>query len=169
MRYRLLASTMIGNCFSLGCVLENMKPHHVIVLFLALSCVSLGTKERPHLPCEYSGKVSRKYPNTSFAMRSEAMKQRATKRVDFSGPAEQADIRGTVGVDVLVGSDGSVVCVKGFYGHPMVLKDVEEAVRLWKFKPLKEYDLPVAYVGKLYFDLCNIGCGKEGPSMTLLK
>lgn len=97
------------------------------------------------------------------------MKQRVTKRVDLSGPAKQADIRGTIGVDVLVGTDGSVICARGFYGHPMVLKDVEGAVRDWEFKPLREHDFPVAYVGKLYFELCNIGCGKEGSSMTLLK
>ena len=121
------------------------------------------------MPCEYSGTVSRKYPNSAFAMSADAMKQRATKRVDFSGPAKQRDIRGIVGVDVLVGTDGNVVCVRGFYGHPVLLKDVEEAVRQWRFKPLKEHNAPVAYVGKIYFALCNIGCGEEGSSMTLLK
>jgi hypothetical protein len=96
------------------------------------------------------------------------MKARATQRVDLSGPAKQRDIRGNVGVDVLVGPDGAVICTAGYLGHPMVLKDVEEAVRQWKFKPLKENNQPVAFVGSLYFALCNIGCTEAGRSMTLL-
>jgi hypothetical protein len=149
--------------------MESMKPRHIFALLLALSGITFATKEKPHLPCEYAGNVSRKYPNTAFAMLSEAMKQRATKRVDLSGLAKQVDITGTVGLDVLVDIDGSVVCAKGFYGHPVILKDVEEAVRQWKFKPLKEHGTPVAYAGTLYFELCNLGCGKKGMSMTLLK
>jgi hypothetical protein len=137
-------------------------------VLLALSVVSFGTKERPHLPCEYSGAVSRKYSNTAFAMSSDMMKKRATSRVDLAGPAKQRDIRGNVGLDVLVGPDGAVICMAGFLGHPMVLKDVEEAVRQWKFKPLMEYNKPVAFVGSLYFALCNIGCTEAGRSMTLL-
>jgi len=96
------------------------------------------------------------------------MKARATKRVDLAGPAKQRDIRGDVGVDILVGPDGSVICAVGFHGHPMLLKDVEEAVRQWKFKPLNERNKPVAFVGTLYFALCNVGCTEAGRSMTLL-
>ena len=125
------------------------------------------------MPCEYSGIVSRIYPNTAFAMSSDVMKQRVAKRVDFSGPVRQRDIRGTVGVDVLVDTDGNLICVPGFYGHPIllkdVLKDVDDAVRQGRFKPLKERNATVAHVGKLYFELCNIGCGEGGSSMTLLK
>ena len=72
-------------------------------------------------------------------------------------------------VDVLVGADGNVVCARGVCGHPMLLSGVVEAVRQWRFRPVKENNVPVAYVGKLDFTLCNIGCGKEGPLMTLLK
>jgi hypothetical protein len=54
-----------------------------------------------------------------------------------------------------------VVCTAGYYGHPMVLKDVEEAVRQWTFKPLRENNKPVAYVGKLDFTLCNVGCAEQ--------
>ena len=146
-----------------------MKLHHLLAVLLLFSAVSFGTKERPHLPCDYSGAVSRKYPNTAFAMSSEAMKKRATKRVDISDQAKQLDIRGVVGVDVFVANDGSVLCAIGFYGQPIILKPVEEAVRQWKFKPLREGNRPVAYVGKLDFALCGIGCDEAGRSMTLLK
>jgi hypothetical protein len=127
--------------------METMKPQYILTFLVVLSGASFGTKERPHLPCEYSGTVSRKYPNTAFSMSSDVMKKRVTKRVDLSGPAKQLDIRGIVAVDVLVGTDGNVVCAHGFYGHSVLLKDVEEAVRQWRFKPLKENDVPVAYVG----------------------
>ena len=140
--------------------MQTMKPWYILAVLVALSGASFGTKERPHLPCEYSGTVSRKYPNTAFSMSSDVMQQRATKRVDLSGHAKQLDIRGVVAVDVLVGTDGNVVCVHGFCGYPMLLKDVEEAVRQWRFKPLKENNVPVAYVGRLDFALCNIGCGQ---------
>ncbi len=82
-------------------------------------------------------------------MPSDAMKARATQRVDLSGPASKRNIRGDVGVDVLVGPDGAVICTAGYLGHPMVLEDVEEAVRQWKFTPLKENNKPVAFVGNL--------------------
>src|SRR5438552_1727295 len=101
-------------------------------------------------------------------MSSDAMKTRAPQRVDLSGPAKQLDIRGEVGVDVLVGPDGAVICAAGCLGHPIVRKDVEEAVRQWKFKPLKENNKPVAFVGSLHFALCNIGCTEEGRAMSLL-
>jgi TonB family protein len=97
------------------------------------------------------------------------MKKRATKKVDISGPMRQADIRGTVVVDVLVGPDGSVVCAQDIHGHPMLLREVEEALRSWRFKPLIQDNAPVAYVGQIDFMLCNINCGKQGPAMTLLK
>ena len=149
-------------------VIMNMNLRHLSLVILMFSAFSSGTKERPHLPCEYSGAVSRKYPNTAFAMPSDALKRRAAQRIDLSGPAKQLDIRGNVGLDVLVGPDGGVICTAGIVGHPIVLKDVEEAVRRWKFKPLKENNMPVAFVGSLYFALCNIGCTEAGRSVTLL-
>lgn len=91
-----------------------MRLHHLLAFLLLFSEVGSGTKEKPHLPCDYSGVVSRKYPNTAFAMSSEAMKARATERVDISHEAKQLDIRGLVGVDVLVANDGSVLCAVGF-------------------------------------------------------
>jgi hypothetical protein len=161
-------SNFQGNNLPSHGVSKNMGLKRLLLVFLILSGVSFSTKERPHLPCEYAGAVSRKYPNTGFAMSSEAMKARATKRVDLARAAKQRDIRGDVGMDVLVGPDGAVICTAGFLGHPMVVKDVEEAVRHWKFEPLKENNKPVAFVGSLYFALCNIGCTEAGRSMTLL-
>jgi Gram-negative bacterial TonB protein C-terminal len=158
----------LGNNVSSHGVRRNMGVKRLLSVFLILSGTSFSTKERPHLPCEYSGVVSRRYLNTAFAMSSDATKARATQKVDLSGPAKQREIRGDVGVDVLVGPDGTVICTSGYMGHPMVVKDVEEAVRQWKFKPLTENNKPVAFVGSLNFALCNIGCTEAGRSMTLL-
>lgn len=102
-------------------------------------------------------------------MLSDAMKKRATNKVDLSGPVRQANIHSRGVMDVLVGADGNVVCVQGVRGHPMLLHQVEDILRLWRFKPLIENNVPIAYVGQMDFMLCNINCGKKGPSMTLLK
>jgi hypothetical protein len=97
------------------------------------------------------------------------MKQRATREVDMNGFIKQADIKGAAIVDILVGTSGEVVCVKTLIGHPIIRGSVERALRSWQFKPAELEGKPVAYLGRLEFTLCNIGCGKEGPSMTLLK
>ena len=136
----------------------SMRLLYSFAILIACSGTAIATKERPHLPCEYSGTLSRKYPNTAFPLRSDRMKRRATKKVDVTGPVLQADIRGAVGLEVLVGPNGSVVSAKGAYGHPMLVREVESAVRQWTFKPLRENNAPVAYVGHLDFTLCNIGC-----------
>jgi Gram-negative bacterial TonB protein C-terminal len=145
-----------------------MRPLYVLSLVAVLSEVCFATKEKPHLPCEFTETVSRKYPNTAFPLASDAMKRRATKKVDISHAAKQFDVRGTIALDVLVGADGNVVCAKGVYGHPMLIRAVEEAVRQWRFRPIKQGSESVAYVGRLDFTLCNIGCGKNDHPMSLL-
>jgi outer membrane biosynthesis protein TonB len=97
------------------------------------------------------------------------MKQRATRKADISARAKQFDVRGTVLLEVLVGPDGNVICTHGAIGHPMLLHEIEAAVRQWAFTPLKESKKRVAYVGNFDFTLCNIGCASEELKMTLLK
>ena len=109
------------------------------------------------------------------------MKQHATKRVDLSGSLKQVDIRGTVGVDVLVGADGSVVCARGVCGPPILLSAVVEAVRRCRFKPLNENNVSVVTSGSLILPyvtsakasqglgvalVISAECSKEGSSMT---
>jgi hypothetical protein len=69
-RQLLVSSNQIGNNSSRFGVNFDMRLSLLLVVLLALSGGSFGTKEKPHLPCEYSGAVSRKYPNTAFAMAS---------------------------------------------------------------------------------------------------
>ncbi len=47
----------LGNNLPPDGVSKNMGLRRLLFVFLILSGISLGTKERPHLPCEYSGAV----------------------------------------------------------------------------------------------------------------
>lgn len=97
------------------------------------------------------------------------MKQRATSKEDLSAFMKQLDFRSTMVLNVLVSDSGEVACVKTISGIPMARKPTEEAVRHWKFRVATTAGKPVAYMGWLEFTLCNINCGSEGYSVTLLK
>lgn len=97
------------------------------------------------------------------------MKQRATHKVDVGDFLNQVEIKGTVIVDVLVGTSGEVVCVKSLNVHPIIRVEVEKALKSWKFKAAEVNGKRIAYLGRLEFTLCNLNCGDKGSSMTLLK
>jgi TonB family protein len=97
------------------------------------------------------------------------MKKRATRRVDISSLPKQADISGTAIVDILVNPSGKVACVKSLISPPIIRLEIEEALKNWTFTPEGRKGQPVAYVGRIEFRLCNISCGEQGTSMTLLK
>ena len=111
----------------------------------------------------------RRLDGSVLRYKSDEMKSKSTVRFDIEGPIKQADIKGTIVVDVLVAPDGHVVCTKTVIGHPMMRKSVEEALRKWEFSPMKAEGKPVGYLGRLEFSLCNISCGDTGPSMTIVK
>jgi hypothetical protein len=121
------------------------------------------------LPCEYQDTVLHKRDGKLLLLTSDDMKSKAIRKEDISGPIRQWDIKGTAIVDVLVAPDGHVVCTKSVIGHPMIRKSVEDALRHWKFTPADLDGKRVAYVGRMEFALCNLLCGKSGPSMTILK
>jgi hypothetical protein len=97
------------------------------------------------------------------------MKESALRKVDLSGFIRQLDIKGTAIVEVLIGTSGEVVCLKSLAGHPLIRAEVEKSLRSWTFRRAEVNGKPVAYLGRLEFTLCNILCGDQGPSMTLLK
>jgi Gram-negative bacterial TonB protein C-terminal len=135
----------------------------------SLASVAVGQTPSPKIPCDFSGELLRTRQGRIVRYTSDEMKQRATHKVDVNGFIKQADIKGTAIVDILVGTSGEVVCAKSLIGHPIIRGPVETALRSWQFKPAELEGKPVAYLGRLEFTLCNISCGKEGPSMTLLK
>jgi hypothetical protein len=57
------------------------------------------------------------------------MKDRATHKEDVSASVKQLDIKGTVVVDVLVGTSGEVICVGSLVGHPLIATAVQRALR----------------------------------------
>ena len=138
-------------------------------LFLVLVACAVGQEGDVRTPCEYSGGLLRRDDGQVARFESDDMKKRATRKMDISGFLKQVDIKGTAVIDVLVGPTGEVVCAKTLLGHPIIRAEVEKAVRAWRFKPETVSAKPVAYLGRLEFYLCNISCGEQGVSMTLLK
>lgn len=121
------------------------------------------------LPCSFRGDLLRTAACKLVRFTSAEMKERATRKVELSGLIRQADIRGTAIVDLLVGTSGEVVCLKSEARYPLVRAEVEKALKSWTFRPAESNGRAVAYVGRLQFTLCNILCGEQDTSMTLLK
>jgi len=59
---------------------------------------------------------------------------------------------GILTVDVLVGPDGRVKCVRSEVGHPLLRSAIAEAVRNWRFRPFSAGGHPVSVYGHLDFD-----------------
>jgi TonB family protein len=147
--------------------MKNSKA--IVMVLLLVVAASAAGQSSVKLPGDYSGKLLRKYNGEIVRFESDDMKGRATRKTDISGFVKQADIKGTVIIDVLVGPGGQVVCEKTLVGHPMLNTAVEKAVRAWTFKPAKANGDAVAYLGRMEFHLCDIGCGEEGMSMSIVK
>jgi len=140
----------------------------IVALLLAVAASAVG-QSSVKLPCDYSGRLLRKDNGEIVRFESEDMKGRATRKAEIGGFAKQADIKGTVIIDLLVGPSGEVVCEKTSLGHPIIGTEVEKAVRAWTFKPEKVNGDAVAYLGRMEFHLCNISCGEQGISMSIVK
>jgi hypothetical protein len=140
---------------------------------LLLACFSVAQTPpkptEPRIPCDFKGElVQEKHKPRWFT--SEEMKQRATEKVDVAGILKNADVNATVIASVLVGSDGRVACLEIVNPkHPLVVGEVDRALRQWKFKPMEQNGKPVSYVGWLQFQFCRIGCPEEKSSVTLLQ
>ena len=131
--------------------------------------MTFGQTSSAGLPCKFSGELQRTASGKVVWYTSDEMKGRATHKVELSGFIRQADIKGTAVVEVLVGTSGEVVCLKSLAKHPLIRVEVEKALKSWTFRPAEVNGRAVAYLGRLEFTLCNILCGDQGPSMTLLK
>ena len=138
------------------------------LLLMVWSLIAAG-QSGAKLPCDYSGRVLQKPTGGIVRFDSQEMKDRATRKVEISDFLKRTDIKGTAIVEVLVGLSGEVVCAKSLLGHPILKSEVENAVRRWTFKPEKVNGEAVAYVGRMQFYLCNISCGDQGISMSIVK
>lgn len=100
---------------------------------------------------------------------SDQMKSRATRKVDIGSFMKTLDIKGTVISTILIDPKGHVACIKTMHTHPILQLEVERALKKWQFKPATVKDHSVAYLGVLQFKLCNINCGSDGMSMSIVK
>jgi len=97
------------------------------------------------------------------------MKHRATKKVDVGRLLKNADVKATVIASVIIGKNGEVACLKIVNPqHPLIVSEVDKALRQWRFQPMEQNGKPVGYVGWLQFQICNISCGDGKSRVTLL-
>jgi hypothetical protein len=97
------------------------------------------------------------------------LKARAKHKQDVDVATKQVDAKGTVLIDVLVGSDGRVSCTKAIVGHPILTEPIQDALQHWTFAVANSNGKRVGYTGQILFTLCNISCGDAGPYMTIVK
>ncbi len=142
----------------------------MLSLVLAAVIAAAHGQKRPQtqLPCPYSGVTLRDGSGEIVRYTSKEMKARAVAKRDIDDSLKQVDFRETTMVELLVGSDGSVICAKTMNGLPGFSLRIEQALKAWRFRPVTSDGHPASYVGHVQFWLCNEACGTAGNSMTLL-
>jgi TonB family protein len=65
--------------------------------------------------------------------------------------AQNVRLQGTLTVEVLVDTDGTVRSARAVSGHPLLRASAVQAATKWKFKPLKLKGRPVKFRGFLPF------------------
>jgi len=134
----------------------------------AQAAEALAEDTLARLSCGYPGELLRTEAGRLVEFNSNEMKIRAIRKVDLTGPVTNLDVADTAIAEMVVGPSGGVVCVR-VVAMDLLQAEVEKALRSWTFKRAEMNGRRVAYLGHLEFRLCNISCGKEGMSMTLLK
>jgi len=162
MRYWILNKLMLG-VFAVFAVCAQVPEEPVG------SPITAEKASLPQLPCEFSDALLRTEKGEVVRFSSDEMKARAVHKVDVGRPIQQADIKGTIVVDILVGPAGQVHCMQSRIRHPLIQAGVLQALESWVFKRAEMDGRPVGYLGSLEFRLCNINCGDQGPTMTLLE
>ena len=126
-------------------------------------------QRRTALTCEYSGALLRDFSGAIVQFKSDEMKAKATIKQDVDQSVKQIEAKGSVVLDLVVDADGHVVCSRTLVGIPILSRPIQEAVRHWTFAPAEQDGKSVGYTGLLQFALCNMSCGDEGHSMTIVK
>jgi TonB family protein len=77
---------------------------------------------------------------------AEVMEKLLVHRVEPTYPAEarQANLEGTIALDVIVGRDGSVVRMHALNGPDVLARAAMDALRWWKFEPYRVNGEPTA-------------------------
>jgi TonB family protein len=63
--------------------------------------------------------------------------------------AKDANVQGTVVVEVLVSKTGDVICARALSGHPLLRDSAVATALKWKFEPLESLGSPVKAVGSI--------------------
>ncbi len=100
-------------------------------------------------PCGLGSDVLKR-GKTVVWLSSEELDRRATRRI---APKLSPTLRvaGSITVDVIIGSDGQVKCVRAQKGHPILKKAAVEAARDWIFTPYEVDGRPRVVCGHLLF------------------
>ena len=142
----------------------------VILLSQCLSIAKTSPKSvEPQLPCDFKGDLFQVKNKAKWFSAAE-MKERAVKKVDVGRALKNMDVNAIVIASVIVASNGRVECLKIINpDFPLVVAEVDKALREWKFRPMVKDGKRVAYVGWLEFQFCRIGCAEGKSSVTLLE
>ena len=147
-----------------------MKNQIGIAVFLLMAwTLAAAGQSSAKLPCDYSGKLLRRTSGGIVRFDSDEMKDRAIHKVEISDFLKRTDIKGTALVELLIGPSGEVVCTKTVFTHPIRSSELENAVGAWTFRPEKVNGEDVPYVARMEFYLCNISCGDQGISVSIVK
>jgi hypothetical protein len=122
------------------------------------------------LPCAFKGELLESAGKPKW-LASEEMKRSSLRKVDVGALLRNADVSATTVIaNLIVGTDGSVACLKIItHNHPLITGEVEWALKQWKFRPMENLGKAVAYAGVLEFQFCRVGCVFVKNSVTLLE
>ena len=101
-------------------------------------------------PC--AGKVNLARDKTGAVVRleSEDMMSRVTYKTPVEEPMKgHLNLEGSVTVEVVVNSEGTIECVRATKGHALAVGAVVRAVQSWRFKPFVVGGKPTAVLGRL--------------------
>jgi hypothetical protein len=82
----------------------------------------------------------------------EQLDKRALQRTPVKIPPTLR-INGTITVDIIIGVDGHVKCVRALKGHPILKKAAMEAAQEWVFSPYESDHRQRAVCGHLLFEV----------------
>jgi hypothetical protein len=104
-------------------------------------------------PCGLGNDVLKR-GKTVVWLSADELDRRATRRVAPKLPPTLR-VTGSITVDVIIGTDGKVKCVRAQKGHPILKKSAFEAARDWIFTPYEVNGRPRLVCGRLLFKVCQ--------------
>jgi TonB family protein len=122
-----------------------------LTLFLSPPFIPAPPFDVPRLEPRLSSQTAYPFPATGkprILLGEGAAAEKLVHKVDpvYPAQAQAAGLRGTVLLDVLIGSDGSVAAVHLSHGHPALAQSAMDAVKQWTYKPTTIGGNPVEVV-----------------------